>query len=96
MNVDDNARIHVAALISKSVRNERIFAFAAPFTWNQILAIFRKLHPSKTFSEDIPGAELSNMKVPTERGEQLLKDVFGRPGWVSLQETVAENLKNLN
>lgn len=96
MNVDDTARIHVAALISKSVIRERIFAFAAPFTWNQILAVFRKLHPSKAFPEDIPGVELSNMKVSNGRGEQLLKDVFGRLGWTSLEVTVAENLKDLS
>ncbi|RDL36186.1 Uncharacterized protein BP5553_06798 [Venustampulla echinocandica] len=95
VNVDDTARIHVAALVSKSVQNERIFAVAAPFNWGQIQAIFRKLRPSKSLPEVMLGAELSNMKVPNERGEQLLKDVFGRPGWNILEETVAENIKDL-
>lgn len=95
MDVDDTARIHVAALLCKSVQNERIFAHAAPFNWSQILAILRTLRPSKLLPEVMLGAELSNMKVPNERGEQLLKDVFGRPGWNSLEEVVAENIKDL-
>jgi nucleoside-diphosphate-sugar epimerase len=95
VDVNDNARIHVAALLSKSVTNERIFASGSAFTWNDVFAILRKLYPSKKFADDIPNAELSNMRIPTERGVQLLRDVFGRPGWTSLEETVAENVKGL-
>lgn len=95
MNVDDTARLHVAALISESVRNERIFAFAQPFTWNDVLGILRKLRPSKSLPDDIQGAEKSNMSVPTQRGAQLLRDVFGRQGWTGLEETVGENVKDL-
>jgi hypothetical protein len=95
VNVDDTARIHIAALLCNSVSNERIFAYAKPFTWNEVLAVLRKLHPSKTFAEDIPEAELSNMSVSNERGEQLLRDVFGRQGWTSLEDTVKENVKGL-
>jgi hypothetical protein len=95
VDVIDTARIHVAALLCKSISNERIFAFAEPFTWNDVLAVLRKLHPSKKFADDIPNAERSKMKVPTERGAELLKDVFGREGWTSLEETVAKNVKDL-
>jgi hypothetical protein len=95
VNVVDTARIHVAALLSESIQNERIYASAAPFTWNQILAILRGLSPQKKFVDDFPGAKLSGMQVPTERGEQVLREYFGRPGWVSLEETVKENVAGL-
>ncbi|OBT57153.1 hypothetical protein VE04_02280 [Pseudogymnoascus sp. 24MN13] len=95
VNVVDTARIHVAALLSKSISNERIYASAAPYTWNQILAILRRLYPKKDFVDDLPGAELSGMGVPTERGAQVLREYFGRAGWVSLEETVKENVPNL-
>ncbi|KAF7561190.1 hypothetical protein G7046_g2948 [Stylonectria norvegica] len=96
VNVNDTARVHVAALLSKLVNNERIFAFAEPFTWNEVLAVLRKLYPSKEFADDIPDAERSNMTVANGRGLQLLKDVFGREGWTSLEETVTENVKDLH
>lgn len=95
MNVVDTARIHVAALVSKSISNERIFASVAPFTWNQILAILRGLYPKKVFVDDFPGTKLTGMSVPTERGVQILREYFGRPGWVSLEETVKENVPTL-
>jgi hypothetical protein len=95
VNVDDTARIHVAALLCKSINNERIFAYAEPFTWNDILAVLRKLYPSKKFEDDIPNAERSNMKVPTKQGAQILRDIFEREGWTSLEETVAQNVKGL-
>jgi hypothetical protein len=96
VNVDDTARLHVAALLYKTVKNERIFAFAKPFTWNDVLNVLRKLYPSKKFSDNIPDEVRSNMSVPTERGAQLLKDVFGRDGWTSLEETIAENVEDLD
>ena len=95
VNVDDTARLHVAALLSESISNERIFAFAEPFTWNDVLDALRRLYPSKKFADNIPDAERSNMIVPTERGVQLLRNIFGRQGWTSLEETVAENVKDL-
>ena len=95
VDVNDTARLHVAALLSKAIQNERIFAFAAPYTWNEILAVMRKAYPSREFPDDIPGVEKSTLQVPTEQGEQLLKDVFGRDGWSTLEETVMNNLKGL-
>ena len=75
-----------------SVVNERIFAFAAPFTWNDVIAALRKVFPEREFDDDIEGAERSNMGVANEKGEQLLKDVWGQTGWTSLDETVRQSL----
>ena len=92
MNVDDTARLHVAALVSGSVANARIFAYAAPFTWNEVLAALRNIFPDRKLDDDIEGAERSNLIVANERGEQLLRDVWGRSGWTSLEQTIRENV----
>jgi len=87
INVQDNARVHVAALILRGVRAQRLFTFAYPFTWNDILAIFRKLYPQRKFIDDIPdlGADLST--VENRPAEELLKKM-GQQGWTNLEESV--------
>lgn len=95
VDVADTARLHVAALALYSVSNERIFAFAEPYTWNEILAIMREVYPTRKIAEDIKGLEKSRLQVSTKRGEQLLSDVFGKKGWTTLDETIRKNLSGL-
>jgi hypothetical protein len=40
INIQDNEHIHLAALIYSDVQGERLFLFAHPYTWNNILAVF--------------------------------------------------------
>ncbi|KAF2654378.1 NAD(P)-binding protein, partial [Lophiostoma macrostomum CBS 122681] len=49
IDVHDNARLHVAALLSRTARNERLFACGQAFNWNQVLAVFRNAFPDRTF-----------------------------------------------
>lgn len=86
--------MHVAALLNTKVKNERIFGFAGPYTWNGVLAVLRSLYPGKTFPEDLPVSEISKMSVPNERAEELLKEVFGK-GWVSFEDSVKENVAGM-
>jgi len=95
VNVKDAARLHISGLINPSVENERIYAFAAPFNWNDVLAILRELYPDRKFPEDIPNEPRDLCKVPNQRGAELLKHDFGRPGWTSLKETIKENTQGL-
>ncbi|RDW60547.1 hypothetical protein BP6252_11930 [Coleophoma cylindrospora] len=94
VNVQDNARVHVAALIFEDVQGERLFSFAHPYSWNDILAIFRKLYPQRKFLEDIPGLGEDKSVVANERAEELLKRL-GRPGWTSLEESVKDITETL-
>ncbi|KAH8655887.1 hypothetical protein BX600DRAFT_470467 [Xylariales sp. PMI_506] len=87
INVQDNARVHVAATIYEDVEGERLFTFAYPYTWNDILAVFRKLYPQRKFIDDIPDLGQDLSKVANERAEELLRR-FGFPGWTSLEESV--------
>ncbi|KAF2191212.1 NAD(P)-binding protein [Zopfia rhizophila CBS 207.26] len=85
----DDAVIHVAALIYDDVKNERIFAFAEPFDWNQILNIYRKLYPDRKFVDDVEGLKVDKCKVPNQRALELLKRVKGS-GWTGLEESLKE------
>ena len=93
INVQDNARVHVAALIFPDVKSERLFTFAYPFTWNDLLAIYRKLWPDRKFMDDIEGTGNDLSKVANGRAEQLLKRM-GVPGWTSLEESVQAAVKS--
>ncbi|KAH6897449.1 hypothetical protein B0T10DRAFT_186503 [Thelonectria olida] len=94
VNASDTGRLHLAAAIHPGVKDERIFAFAGRFNWDAMLAIFRKHFPNKTFLDDFSGGEDANEIVERARAEQLLRDL-GQPGWVSLEETVLQNVEDL-
>ena len=92
VNVRDTARLHIAALIHPKVQNERIFAFAERYNWNDILAILRELYPEKDFGEYIKDCGRDLTEVPErEKAEELLKEM-GRRGWTGLEESVRDNL----
>ncbi|KAK6212425.1 hypothetical protein LQW54_005199 [Pestalotiopsis sp. IQ-011] len=52
VNVVDCARLHLAALIDGSIKDERIMAFDVPFNWNVVLDNFRELFPNKKFPDN--------------------------------------------
>lgn len=87
INVDDNAAVHVAALIFEDVKQERLFTFAHPYSWNDLLAIFRKRYPDRKFIADIEGIGEDKSIVANERAEELLKRLKGK-GWESLEDSV--------
>lgn len=92
VNVQDTARVHVGALIYPDVDSERLFDFAHPFNWNDMLAVFRKLYPDHHFMQDMPdlGQDLST--VANGRAEEIVKR-FGRPGWTSLEASIRDATK---
>jgi nucleoside-diphosphate-sugar epimerase len=87
VDVQDCARLHVAALLLPDVKEERVFAFAAPFTYPQLLAAFRKAAPEHKFAEDPEQVDQDLATVPNGRAEELLRKM-GRPGWTSLEESI--------
>lgn len=89
INVQDNARVHVAALLYEDVKNERLFSWAAPYNWNDILAVFRKWNPEMKFMDDIPGLGRDLSRVANERAEEMIRRL-GREGWTSLEQSVRD------
>ncbi|KAK5674679.1 hypothetical protein LTS10_012680 [Elasticomyces elasticus] len=93
VDVADTARLHVAALIDPSCDGQRVFAFAEPFNWNDLLGVFRKLRPGHTVMEDTKmGRNLS--LVPNKDAEELLVKHFGK-GWTSFEESISDNIATL-
>ena len=95
MNPKDTALLHLAGLVDPSCENERIFGYAEPYNWNEILGLFRKWYPNRTFREDFPplGKDISKI-VPRARAEELLKRL-GRPGFIGLEESVKDDIRGL-
>ncbi|KAI4129959.1 MAG: hypothetical protein LQ341_006514 [Variospora aurantia] len=91
VDVQDAARLHVAALVDPDVQGQRILAYAFPFNWNDVLACLRKLDPGRKLPDDVEGLGHDIGTIDTELGEELLRR-FGREGWTSFEESVRENL----
>ncbi|OJD14593.1 hypothetical protein AJ78_05080 [Emergomyces pasteurianus Ep9510] len=89
VNVRDNALVHVAALIYADVRAERLFAFAQPYNWNDILAVMRKLYPDTEFIDDLPDLGRDLSKVSSQGAEDLLRRISGR-GWIGFEQTIKD------
>ena len=87
VDVRDTARLHVIALIDPSCQGQRLFAFAEPFNFNDVIDVFRKKYPDKKFldhKEDL-GRDLS--EIPNQKAEGLLKKHYGK-GFTGLEEAV--------
>ena len=83
----DCALIHVGALIHSEVHNERLFGFAEPYDWNQVLGIFRKLYPDREFPADRTNGKIDKMTVPNQRAEEVLTWIKAS-GWTPLDESL--------
>jgi hypothetical protein len=81
-------------MVDPACNGERIFAFSAPFTWNQILGILRKLYPDRAFMQDQDDASADLSKVPNSDADELLRRHYGH-GFVTLEESVRANTEGL-
>lgn len=96
MDVRDNARLHVAALLNPAVQSERIFAFAEEFNWNDVIGILKKLRPHNRLIRDGADNEprdLTNVDVVRSRAERLLKSTFNVTGWTTLEQSLAGGIE---
>lgn len=94
VNVVDSARLHLAALIDGSVKNERIMAFNVPFNWNVVLDNFRELFPDKKFPNN-QEQQSDISEVDNKLGAELLRKWFGQSGWTGLKESLRQNVAGL-
>ncbi|KIW45683.1 uncharacterized protein PV06_04054 [Exophiala oligosperma] len=94
VDVRDDARLHVAALLDPKVKSQRIFAFAEPYNYTDIIALLHKMRPNNTklpAPAENEGRDLTIIK-PREKAEQLLKSFFKVPGWVKLEDSLAAGI----
>ncbi|EAS28164.2 uncharacterized protein CIMG_09368 [Coccidioides immitis RS] len=93
IDVEDDARLHAAALLDPDVVSERIFGVASPFNWTDVIGILQKLRPNNKKIPDPPENEprdLTNM-APAKRAEELLQSFFGK-GWTGIEESLAAGI----
>ena len=96
VDVQDNARLHVAPLLDTNIKNERLFALNEPFNLHDVLEILRKLRPDRVIegNPDNSHRDLSKIKLRA-RAEAVLRDVFGRPGFTTLEGSIKNNIAHI-
>ncbi|UPX17591.1 uncharacterized protein EKO05_0007935 [Ascochyta rabiei] len=87
VDVEDIAKLHLAALTFEDVKDERLFGFAHKFNYNSFLQTFRCLAPKQEWPADQPGRVLASTIVENGRSIELLRR-FGMDSWVPFDESV--------
>ncbi|CAN9182394.1 unnamed protein product [Alternaria alternata] len=81
VDVEDIAKLHLAALIFDEVNGERLFGFAFPFNYNSFLRVFRNLAPDHLLPADEPRKGKSEYHCGFPRDPLQLSRKFGANGW---------------
>lgn len=82
----------MAAILDPEVNNARLQVWGRHSTWNDVLAILRKLRPQHQFISDLPDAPYLGLSTDDSQAIALLKKWGNRDGWRPLEETLADNL----
>ncbi|KNG50440.1 aldehyde reductase ii [Stemphylium lycopersici] len=93
IDVEDVAKLHLAALIFEDVKNERLFGFAYKFNYNSLLGVFRELAPERQWPKNRQELQLPSTMVENARSIELLRR-FGAGGWVPFFESVRRSCTN--
>ncbi|ORY53991.1 aldehyde reductase 2 [Leucosporidium creatinivorum] len=88
VNAEDTGLIHLGALTLPDVAGQRLWAAAAPYNLDDMLAAFRKLYPSRTFPDDVQSSRDLSV-IDHSKGEAVLK-ALGRQGWQSLEASIEQ------
>lgn len=87
VDVEDIAKLHLAALAFEDVQNERLFGFAHKFNYNSFLRSFGNLAPERKWPALLTGLSLPSTINENGRSIELLRR-FGADGWVPFEESV--------
>lgn len=85
----------MAALTQPDVPNSRLFVFAAPYNWNDVLDILRRLYPQRKFAENLPNLGRDLSRPSNQYAEELLKGMGQEGGWTSLEKSLKDTLEGL-
>ncbi|EHK25099.1 uncharacterized protein TRIVIDRAFT_33143 [Trichoderma virens Gv29-8] len=96
VNVKDVAVLHVAAILDEDTKEERIQAWAAPFNWNDVLAIMRRLYPTHKFVDDFPEPATFSTTTDDSVALKLLKKWAQQDGWKSLEDGIRETISSFS
>lgn len=89
----DDARIHVAAAIDATVKNERIFAVDDPTDWEEVIQVIREMLPERQLPTPHFDAPAERSVIDNAIGGKLLSKWWGISGYKGLKRTVHEQLE---
>lgn len=79
-----------------AIRNERIFAFARPFSFTEMIEILRELRPDVKTLASPPANEGRDLsRVPNGLGRQLLRKWYGQQDYKTMRQSIEECLASL-
>lgn len=94
VDVQDTARLHVAALTKPDIKNERMFTFSEPFNWkyvqhtliqisSDILKALQKLCPNQNFTDGFADNNVRDLSKPASQQGAEIFGIFSkaRPGY---------------
>lgn len=89
------ARLHVVAILDPELVDERIFAFADKYSYNDIMGILQKSSPGHDFPEDKPDLKPDQSRIlRKDRAEKLLHKHYGR-GYINLEESITATVAHV-
>ncbi|KAL3494424.1 putative aldehyde reductase 2 [Aspergillus germanicus] len=93
-DVQDTARLLVAAVAVDSIKNERIFAYSVNRSWNDMRDKVRELFPDRPElvqgpEHDIEGRDTSIAPGPIARAKEILR-LLGWPGFVGEDQVLRD------
>ncbi|KAG7438691.1 Aldehyde reductase 2 [Fusarium oxysporum f. sp. raphani] len=95
-DVQDAARLLVAAVAVSSLVNDRIFAYCHNSTWNELRYKIRLISPKreklvKGEDQAVKGRDLSNVDGLIKRAESILREI-GQQGFASEEDILSDFL----
>lgn len=99
IDVEDDARLHVAALVHPSLRNERIFAFHKRCNINDFLNIFVDMCPKRQFPQNIEfgidGVDPHDAEQEVVKAVRILNEVGFKGLLVDMKSSLERQLAPL-
>jgi hypothetical protein len=95
VDVKDVALLHLAAALDPDVSSERIQAWGRHQTWNEALALLRKLFPNHKFVDDFANPPSYSVTSDLTLPLALLKKWGGQSDWRPIEETYLDNMDHV-
>jgi nucleoside-diphosphate-sugar epimerase len=93
INVTDDARIHLGAMMDKTVSNERVSAFATSFHWDDMLGAVQRARPRMNLPDEVDPRGSDVSEVDNALARELLRKWFNQAQFTSLEDSVEQNLE---
>lgn len=90
IHVQDDAKLHIIALVHPDLQRRRILAMTGPFNLQDVVEVLRRAYPGQTW-EDFPEQwrDLSTVE-PIKEVEALLEEAYGTR-FQNLDQAVRDN-----